>query len=294
MGFSTSAAPGNSTIPSNETETFWEGITTYYKFGTTIVDRGGMDRSYIYPATDEAGLSFTTQIEMPNMTSPDALVFFRGLYDALRSVGIAVSMGAPSTGTYGVSQSSEGSSPANSRFGSRLFPRANWDSGDNNNNGTSPRFAPTMRAIRATVEAGYTFHGLFMGPTKAIAGFPGRDSGVNPAFRTAVMHADVFDYAPAVGSAEEVGGAHERLNRYMDMIRAVTPGSGAYTNEADVLEPDWQASFWGGNYPRLLEIKKKWDPSGVFWAPATVGSEGWEVATTDGLPSQNGRLCRVE
>lgn len=28
--------------------------------------------------------------------------------------------------------------------------------------------------------------------------------------------------------------------------------------------PDWQKSFWGVNYPRLLQIKKKYDPEGLF------------------------------
>jgi hypothetical protein len=33
---------------------------------------------------------------------------------------------------------------------------------------------------------------------------------------------------------------------------------------------------------------------GVFWAPMTVGSEAWEVITADGLPTQNGQLCRAK
>ncbi|RYP17456.1 hypothetical protein DL765_004502 [Monosporascus sp. GIB2] len=35
------------------------------------------------------------------------------------------------------------------------------------------------------------------------------------------------------------------------------PNSGAYLNEANVLEPAWQWSFFGSNYGRLLAIKKK-------------------------------------
>jgi len=29
-------------------------------------------------------------------------------------------------------------------------------------------------------------------------------------------------------------------------------------------EPDWQKSFWGSNYPRLRQIKDKYDPHGLF------------------------------
>jgi hypothetical protein len=41
-------------------------------------------------------------------------------------------------------------------------------------------------------------------------------------------------------------------------------------------EPDWQTSFWGSNYPTLLQIKKEVDPDDVFWCNPCVGNEGWE------------------
>ncbi len=33
-----------------------------------------------------------------------------------------------------------------------------------------------------------------------------------------------------------------------------------------------QQSFYGDKCERLLEIKRKWDPWGLFWAPTTVSS----------------------
>ena len=32
---------------------------------------------------------------------------------------------------------------------------------------------------------------------------------------------------------------------------------GRYWNEADYYEPNWQTSFWGPNYPKLLAIKRR-------------------------------------
>ena len=40
-------------------------------------------------------------------------------------------------------------------------------------------------------------------------------------------------------------------------------------NETDYFEPDWQHSFWGENYPRLLAIKRKYDPRNLFRMIAT-------------------------
>jgi hypothetical protein len=49
--------------------------------------------------------------------------------------------------------------------------------------------------------------------------------------------------------------------------------SGSYWNEADYYEPHWQRSFFGTNYPKLLDIKKKYDPLGMFTCHHCVGSE---------------------
>jgi hypothetical protein len=74
-------------------------------------------------------------------------------------------------------------------------------------------------------------------------------------------------------------------------LEAVTPGGGAYLNEADpfvypVGSSRWQETFYGSNYAKLRDIKDRWDPESVFYAYTAVGSEDWVV---DG----SGRLCRA-
>ena len=64
-----------------------------------------------------------------------------------------------------------------------------------------------------------------------------------------------------------------RIGRAMRIIRDATPMSGAYMNEADYFEPDWQRSFWGDHYPRLLEVKRRVDPTNLFRVHHGVGSE---------------------
>jgi berberine-like enzyme len=65
------------------------------------------------------------------------------------------------------------------------------------------------------------------------------------------------------------------MNAKLNKIRQLAPDMGAYMNEAHSYEPDWQRTFWGSHYPRLLNIKKEVDPTDVFWCPQCVGSEGW-------------------
>jgi FAD/FMN-containing dehydrogenase len=58
-------------------------------------------------------------------------------------------------------------------------------------------------------------------------------------------------------------------------LRVCAPQAGAYVNECDFFQPDWQHAFWGGHYPRLLQVKRRYDPSGLFTVHHGVGSEAW-------------------
>jgi len=108
----------------------------------------------------------------------------------------------------------------------------------------------------------------------------GRETSINPVVFDAT--ALVIAGANGAGSNEVPGhhpdaseGADEkaRVTAAMDVIRAATPDSGSYVNETDYFEPDWQRSFWGKNYARLLEIKRRYDPDGLFRCHHCVGSE---------------------
>ncbi len=55
--------------------------------------------------------------------------------------------------------------------------------------------------------------------------------------------------------------------------------------KASKYEPNWQHTFWGANYERLLKIKREVDPDDVFWCTPCVGSERWQ--------EKDGGLCRV-
>jgi len=103
----------------------------------------------------------------------------------------------------------------------------------------------------------------------------------------------LMDVQPDNYTAQQARNRDAQMQQYTSLLRAVSPGAGAYINEADPGEPEWQQAFFGSNYARLLEVKQTWDPWNLFWAPTTVGSEGWHVEAVDGYPnSQNGRLCR--
>jgi FAD/FMN-containing dehydrogenase len=66
----------------------------------------------------------------------------------------------------------------------------------------------------------------------------------------------------------------DRVNAAMQVLAAATPDAGSYVNETDYFEPDWQRSFRGENYSKLLAIKHTYDPDNRFTCHHCVGSEG--------------------
>ena len=56
-------------------------------------------------------------------------------------------------------------------------------------------------------------------------------------------------------------------------LKSYFAGSGSYINENNPFDEDWREQQWGVNYPRLLKIKRRYDPSGVFVCHHCVGSD---------------------
>lgn len=82
----------------------------------------------------------------------------------------------------------------------------------------------------------------------------------------------------------------------IEALRQLAPDTGTYVNEVDPTEPSWHEALYGANYDRLLELKKEWDPQGVFWCKHCIGSDLWETIGPDGINNGVGqsqvKLCR--
>jgi hypothetical protein len=61
----------------------------------------------------------------------------------------------------------------------------------------------------------------------------------------------------------------------MTELRAVASDGGAYVSESNFFESDFQHAYWGKNFARLADVKKKYDPNGLFFVHNGVGSERW-------------------
>ena len=67
------------------------------------------------------------------------------------------------------------------------------------------------------------------------------------------------------------------IRQAADVLRAIAPKAGAYVAESSFFEAGWRDSYWGGNYQRLSDIKRRYDPTDLFLAHHGVGSEDWSA-----------------
>ncbi|MGH7987631.1 MAG: FAD-dependent oxidoreductase [Candidatus Binataceae bacterium] len=125
--------------------------------------------------------------------------------------------------------------------------------------------------------------GLAGAPPDAIAAAKG--TAMNPAVLTAFALAIVANgqgpaypgipgHEPAVAKGR---AAAQRIDQCVNQLRAVTGQSGSYVNETNYFEKGWQQAFWGDNYSRLVQIKQKYDPDGLFFVHHGVGAEQWSA-----------------
>jgi FAD/FMN-containing dehydrogenase len=126
---------------------------------------------------------------------------------------------------------------------------------------------------------------------KGLAGAPSaeidaaRDTATNPdvltAFALAIIAGEGPPAYPGVSGHEpnlkQGRRAAEAIHKAMRALLSVAPKAGSYVSESSFFERDWQQSYWGTNYSRLLAVKTMYDPDGLFFVHHGVGSEQWSA-----------------
>ncbi|KAJ5272472.1 FAD-binding type 2 [Penicillium angulare] len=113
---------------------------------------------------------------------------------------------------------------------------------------------------------------------------------VLPAWREAYTH--VMTYGASINATEDAtaglkSGADWYEAHREPVWREWAPNTGAYMNEGNPFSTTWKHDFYGENYDRLLEIKRKYDPSESLYTWSGLGSDMWHYDLRSGL------LCRT-
>lgn len=250
-------------------DAYWEALEYWHSMAPAINDFGG----YAYTGFNESRFE-STPVFFPHRKRSEILHFLAPLHKKLESLGVHYDSNTTEF---------DGYLPAWRAY-------FNWDEGGVQDSHLSSRLIPRKvikekskeftAILKNLTSAGAAVQEMTIGARSSVAS--STDNAVNPAWR----EADVFFLLADVSPDSTGGGVDERITHgWMDMLRELAPDSGTYMNEADVYEVDFQKSFYGDKYPRLLAIKDKYDPHALFYATTGVGSERWQ-------PQKDGRLCR--
>ncbi|KAL4908218.1 hypothetical protein BDW74DRAFT_147070 [Aspergillus multicolor] len=252
-------------------DTFYEAVGLFHATLPSLADAGTMSIWYF------TNTSFSLRpLTGPNIPVARLQELVKPFLDGLTDLGITYNIYSKQFSSYlaqfnGMQADIE---VGIAQYGGWLIPRSVVL--ENNNALTD--------GYRHITESGATFIGVGLNVSKAVAGDV--HNAVLPAWRDTLIHTTLTtDWA--WGADEEMLEQQRKMTEdYIPTLMELAPNSGAYLNEADFRQPNWQEAFYGSNYAALRKVKAKYDPNDVFYALQAVGSDEWTV-------SGSGRLCRA-
>ncbi|KAI1154074.1 FAD-binding domain-containing protein [Nemania diffusa] len=271
-----------STASTGSDDAYWNAVGIFHNHLPALVDQEGIVLSYAI--SKDMFILYT--ITAPNRTASEVVNILSPLTSDLETLGLSLQtmfFNTSESPTY--SSYYEGSlepvlaiSPISPVAGDRFISRSNM----------AKNPAGVLKGFQdVTASGNFTLACTALNVNRSHVVQPVAGNSASPAWQDALATC-------IIGSVWSWGQSWDLVLEQQKMLEqtilpafeAATPGAGAYANEANFAQTDWQASFYGANYPRLKAIKTKYDPTGVLYGAISVGSENWK---TDG----DGRLCRA-
>ena len=240
-------------------DAFYRAVSLYHETLPALVDAGAMSVWYF------TNTSFTiSPLTGPDIPVDDLVSLIQPFTNGLTNLGITYQSFSGQFATYldefSAMQGEIGVGQA--QYGGWLIPRSVVL--DNN--------ADLTAAYRYITEDGGTFIGVGLNVSRALVG-EDIDNSVLPAWRDALIDTTITTPWKWDQRQEMLVEQDKMTNQYIKRLTQLSPDSGAYVNEGDFRQPNFQKSFYGINYPKLRQIKAKYDPSDLFYAVTAVGSD---------------------
>lgn len=252
-------------------DTYYQAVSLYHSLLPSIVDEGAMSVWYF------TNTSFAiSPLTGPNIPVDKLVSLVQPFLDGLTKLGIQYTFYSQQFPTY-LAEYQGMQSPIEvgiAQYGGWLMPRSVVE---NNNDALTA-------AYRYINENGGQFIGVGVNVSKAVAGDVW--NAVNPAWRDTLIDTVLTTPWKFNDRAEMVANQNLMTDEFIPRLMNLAPNSGAYMNEANFQQPNFQQAFFGCNYDALLKIKNKYDPNDIFYALTAVGSDQW-------VEENDGRLCHV-
>ncbi|KAJ5767224.1 uncharacterized protein N7511_004840 [Penicillium nucicola] len=252
-------------------DTYYEAAKLYYSMLPGIVDMGIMSLAYL------TNTSFSiAPMTGPNISAKDLESLVQPFRNRLDNMAINYTFYAGQFDSYldEFENMMKDAHIGTAQYGSWLIPRSVVQNKNDD----------LIEAARYIAEDGAKFATFALNVSHKVSG--NVYNSVLPAWREAIFHGKVST-TWEFNQPDKMRDVQEKMTTdYVPRLQKLAPESGAYLNEADFRQPDFQKSFYGTNYNALRQVKAKYDPHDVFYGLTAVGSDDWTV-------SDNGRMCRV-
>ncbi|KAL9015485.1 MAG: hypothetical protein Q9185_007118 [Variospora sp. 1 TL-2023] len=251
------------------TDVFFQAVETFIRHQPPLVDAGAVAIWLL------SGSTFTmAPVTAPGMSKARLEELLSPTLRELRQAGIEYTVHIEEYPTYLDSYNAMNPPTAvnNFQIGGRLIPRSLVEN-------QSRSLTVALRTIveqGAAAVSGLAFNLSRIDFTPA--------NSVNPLWRDSIL--DIVIGTTWNNTDWDLNLANQQLmtDQLLPQLERLTPGGGAYLNEGNPQQADFQKVFYGNNYAKLLALKAKFDPDEIFYGLTAVGSEFWTTAA-------DGRLC---
>ncbi|KAI2465269.1 FAD-binding domain-containing protein [Annulohypoxylon bovei var. microspora] len=262
----------------NDTNLFWDGVTSFHKYSNRFVAAG----LYAYYELMPQRLHIQPFVGV-GKTSSEVEAILQPMFDEFKAKAIPYETTSKDFDTlfdlYNDLFEDEAAGTSSLTAG-WVFTQQDVEE---NNDGIIDAFKTALSPREDLKDQGVIIGHIW----DAGLNMPIPNSATNPKLREASDFAIVVLPVPdGITWAQKEDLQHVVTNIQDDALKKAGPNGCAYVSEGNPYQPDWQKNFWGPQYPQLVEIRKKWDPNGVFYAVSTPGTEDWEVI------EYGTRLCR--
>jgi hypothetical protein len=253
----------------NDTELFTKAVKIFHNLANHYADNGMFVYFELGPGPQRLHIA---PFVGPNMDEAKLKTVLQPLYDQLAAAKVPFdthTKAFPTFFEFYIDMFEDEPPNQQSIVGGRLFTQQ-----DITEHGDGIAEALVMAAMPEPTQLGFNV-GHIVNPGHAL---PKVDNAIHPKWR----NASSFVITNVIMTGTEswaVKKERENFNTNVlgKALRDVSPNGASYVNEGDLYEPNWQKSYWGPNYARLLKIRHKYDPNGVFYTQTTPGTESWDV-----------------
>ncbi|EFY91870.1 isoamyl alcohol oxidase, putative [Metarhizium acridum CQMa 102] len=298
----TVVCPALSLSPADNTsaayEASWKAFAVLLQDLPDLMD-SGLAGSMIIQGDPKLGVSVSQGFYAYNMTASAAIALIKPTVKRMQAVAgsstHAPSVAISTTASYssyraffeGLMAGGSSTAGAMSMISSHLLGRAELSDLDSDR-----LVAYAKRFLNGTGEAKSKLAviGLQGGPGPANVD-PNMRGALLPAWRSTYIHAMSYSatFDTTLTPKKMLSKTAAQLSNTTEKLwREWAPNTGAYMNEGNPFTPYFKKDFYGASYDRLLEIKKKYDPTESLFVLSGVGSDHWDYDL------MTGSLCRVD